>query len=334
MATELAKIQSYVPQIVLDKLGEYRQIHNLQSTSQAIAVALTEFFNIEIIRPNLISTDNSTIYHRIEQVETSVNCLMQRLSVLEQNYAVLLQLAECAAKPLIEPLQSLEPTSSASSTECVEEKNIFLGNSNIDTAQQEDISFRSRASSSLDSSNNESTTLASEEWKTGVTTNALVARLKTNPTTLKKYLRDLKQVQWAAQRDPQHIGWIYDPLLERYFPVQFSLRTIFVETSEPSNSDKKEHQRQNHTNEAEKLESTQESKIQLRQKGGLSQSQLSRLTGISANTLQRWKHLSECSELIRCRTDGEFVYWYSKQNKRFYEINSSLPCHPSTDCST
>jgi hypothetical protein len=186
---------------------------------------LSDFFGIEATRLNSIPTNNATIYYRFEQVETSLNCLVQRVSALEQNYVVLSQLIECdAAKTSTESLQPLEPGFSASSTP-IKRKNISLNSSDIDAVHQDNVSSRSQTFSSLDSSNNESTVLAPEEWKTGATTNALVARLKTNPTTLKKYLRNLKQVQWAAQRDPQHLGWIYDPLLERYFPVRSSLHT-------------------------------------------------------------------------------------------------------------
>ncbi|HEY9620677.1 MAG TPA: helix-turn-helix transcriptional regulator [Crinalium sp.] len=321
MAAELTKIQSYVPQILLDKLIEYQQTHKLQSTSQAIAAALSEFFGIEFIRSSSISTNNPTIFHRVEQVETSVNCLVQRVSALEQNYVVLSQLIECdAVKLSTEALQLLEPGSSTSST-LVQEKNISLSSLDIDTAHQGNTSSLSQNSATSNYLDREPVILSPEEWATGLTTNTLVARLKTNPSTLKKYLRDLKQVQWAVERDPQQLGWTYDSSLQRYYPVQVDLIQNAPQTPASSVLETGEQQQSNINGETKKLICMLENNTQPQHKAGLSQSQLSRLTGISTNTLQRWKQLPECAELIRCRTEGMFSYWYSSQYKLFYPLD-------------
>jgi hypothetical protein len=322
MATELAKIQSYVPQIVLDKLGEYRQIHKLQSISQAIAIALSEFFGIEVTRLDSISTNNLTICYRIDQLEASVNCLVQQLTTLEQKYAAVLQATDCNSKKLlIEPLQSLEVNSLTSSLQDLEKIKNPLNNFDIDTAYTQNTNPRSQDSLTPNYSTRELAILSPEEWATGLTTNTLVARLKTNPSTLKKYLRDLKQVQWAVERDPQQLGWTYDSSLQRYYPVQVDLIQNAPQTTASSVLETGEQQQSNINGETKKLICMLENNTQPQHKAGLSQSQLSRLTGISTNTLQRWKQLPECAELIKCRTEGVFSYWYSPQYKLFYPMN-------------
>lgn len=166
------------------------------------------------------------------------------------------------------------------------------------------------------------TTLA-EAWTEGLTTNDLVARLQTNPSTLKKYLRDLNQVRWAVQRDPNGLGWVYDPLLERYYPVEASAADeAFTKVSASSDSDVPE-QIQSSTSD---ISHTPKFNLvdyeQLEYKGGLTQSQISRLTNIPINTLQRWKQLPDCSERIRCRTEGAFAYSYFEQHRCFYPLRS------------
>jgi hypothetical protein len=163
--------------------------------------------------------------------------------------------------------------------------------------------------------------LAPQDWTTGFTTNRLVERLQTNPSTLKKYLRDLKQRQWAVQRDPDGLSWTYDPLLERYYPITInavkpaSIGTTPCEVDTPECFERQPPQRIN--SEFGFVLSHYE---QREYKGGLTQSQLSRLTAIPINTLQRWKYLPDCLERIRCRTEGAFAYWYSEQNRRFYSL--------------
>lgn len=177
-----------MPQVIIEKLAEYRQTHQLQSISQAIAAALSEFFGVEGVRLNLISTNNSITYHRIEELETIVDCLVQRLATLEQKHTVVLQLTKRdSAASLIESSQPLKESSSASSPQCVEEESGSRSNSDIDTIYTRNTSTRSQTASTPNSSNRESAVLSLEEWKTGVTTNTLVARLRTNPTTLRKY---------------------------------------------------------------------------------------------------------------------------------------------------
>ncbi|XGV94416.1 MAG: hypothetical protein ACAF41_00895 (plasmid) [Leptolyngbya sp. BL-A-14] len=154
-------------------------------------------------------------------------------------------------------------------------------------------------------------------------TKHLVERLQTNPTTLKKYLRDLKQIQWAVQRDPEGFGWVYDPLLQSYYPKRMESDEHGASTERPTAAVKvealPEPTRSNDI--APKQESASEKPQQYAGTGGLYQSALSRLTGIPITTLQQWKQLPDCAERMRCRTEGRYCYWYARQTKRFYPLN-------------
>ncbi len=65
----------------------------------------------------------------------------------------------------------------------------------------------------------------------GISGSILAKRLGTNPSTLRKYLREQKQIQWAAERDPDKLGWIYDPLLQRYYLTQVDCDEIHAISS-------------------------------------------------------------------------------------------------------
>lgn len=160
-------------------------------------------------------------------------------------------------------------------------------------------------------------------------TKHLVERLQTNPTTLKKYLRDLKQIQWAVQRDPEGLGWFYHAPLQCYYPLRVESGGDFsTQDLLPSTVDVvalPEFKPRHDVKHKQALDSVKHG--QLFGRGGLYQSDLARLTGIPINTLQRWKHLPDCAERMRCRTEGQYCYWYAKQTKRFYPLN--VPTDPS-----
>jgi DNA-binding transcriptional regulator YiaG len=334
--TNLAKIQSYVPQVVVDKLAEYRQTRQLQSISQAIAAALSEFFGTEIIYSNS-TLSTTTISERVELLEAKVNQLIKQLPAVEQKHSSASPPLYCSATDLsVEPLQPLKRTyltKNLSTNLLLEEEDCH--HQEADLPQINNPNSRSPISLKLDHPNQTQTEISSEDWIRGIVTNVLVARLKTNRSTLKKYLRDLNQIQWAVERDPDGLGWIYDPLLECYYPVQMSTANDVstVSTSSDANAPKLlETCPTQNVSFGPDLGSVS-CKI-LECKGGLTQSQLSRLTGISVNTLQRWKELPDCLERIRCRTEGAFAYFYSLQNRRFYPFRSNSSYSVSSYTST
>lgn len=256
--------------------------------------------------------DTIQLVQRIETLEAITIRLEQRLAALEQRNLLLqshpIQAASinpCLQRPEIPQAAPLSiPTAPLPSLESHR------------AAQR--VSVTNAASSSPPV-----VTLSPEDWTRGMVTNQLVKRLKTNPTTLKKYLRDLKQMQWAVQRDPDGLGWVYDSSLQCYYPVQIksnenaSTATLPASTADVNKPSEQcsciEHQDELGSMATQPWIGT----------GGLYQSELSRLTGIPIPTLQRWKELPDCAERIRRRTEGRYLYGYSKQNKRFY------PCTPA-----
>ncbi|MGV0027308.1 hypothetical protein [Phormidesmis priestleyi] len=328
MATNLAEIQSYVPQIIVDKLAEYWRTHKLQSMSQAVAAALAEFFDTEVVQLDSASSSNIAIPDRVERLEAVVDQLVKQLADLEQNYCAASYLIHCSRINLpIESLQSLEGNQLPEpfSASLLPERSGSHRNSEANSSCTVATNFRSQIPLHTKHINQTQTAISSENWVSGMVTNDLVARLKTNPTTLKKYLRELKQIQWAIQRDPDGLGWIYDPLLERYYPVRMgAAHNASTVVSIPSDVDVTKlleaHSTQN-ISFIPKLNSVGSELLECR--GGLTQSQLSRLTNIPTNTLQRWKDLPDCLERIRCRTEGTFAYAYFQQNRRFYPLRSS-----------
>lgn len=61
--------QGCVPQILLEKLIEYKQVHQLTSITQAISAVLMKFFNIESTQLDL-SLDDADLFQRIDQSDT------------------------------------------------------------------------------------------------------------------------------------------------------------------------------------------------------------------------------------------------------------------------
>jgi hypothetical protein len=131
-------------------------------------------------------------------------------------------------------------------------------------------------------------------------------------------------VRWAVHRDPEGLGWVYHSPLQCYYPINVEsdgdlsshgLPTIKAVETLP------EPQQEQDVARREELDPVNH--VQLLGEGGLSQSEFSRLTGIPINTLQRWKHLPDCTERICCRTEGRYCYGYAKQMKRFYPLKTS-----------
>ena len=66
MATDLPKVQGYLPQPIYDALLTYRDANNLKSTSLAVTKALSEFFGVP--------SDNSPV-NQSESLATRVEVL-------------------------------------------------------------------------------------------------------------------------------------------------------------------------------------------------------------------------------------------------------------------
>lgn len=310
MTTENIKIQDCVPQKVLDPPGEAEKASKRSATAQVVASAVTTFLAVE---GDTAAPSNTQLVQRLETLEAIASRLEQRLSALEQG-----QLYR-----LLPPVKAASTATGFQSAEVPQEVALLAVVPPCESAEASEVQAESADEQST-APLLPSGALSPEVWRKGLVTNQLVARLQTNPTTLKKYLRDLGQVQWSVQRDPDGLGWVYDSPLQCYYPLRVEptddgspqgLPTPLVDAeSRPELSQRHDVALQ------DKLDAIEYD--HLMGPGGLYQSDLARLTGIPINTLQRWKQLPDCAERIRCRTEGRYCYGYARQTKRFYPLNS------------
>ncbi len=299
MATETVERQDSVPHMIRDPWRACEKAHATQ-----------------VPRPSkTTATDNGHLVQRIETLETLALSLEQRLAILEQGPLPARshpsQTPPTNAHPQRPESVPVTPQTSATAPPCLSE-----------VSSKAQPVAATNAPSPLTSQ--PLVTLTPEDWTRGLVTRQLVERLQTNPTTLKKYLRELKQLQWAVQRDPEGFGWVYNPPLQCYSPLRLesdahpplkAVLTTAADSEALSEPLRHHHLEQPHDRDLVEHQPAVGT-------GGLSQSALSRLTGIPITTLQQWKQQPDCAERIRCRTEGQFCYGYSRRNQRFY------PGHP------
>lgn len=311
MTTENIKIQDSVPQKVLDPPGEAEKASKRSATAQALAPAVATFLAVEGDTAGIPS--HTQLVQRLEMLEAIASRLEQRLSALEQGqlYRLLPPVKAASTATGFQPAevpQEVAPLAVVPPCESAEASEVQAGSADEQsTAPLLPLSV-----------------LSPEVWRKGLVTNQLVARLQTNPTTLKKYLRDLKQVQWAVHRDPDGLGWVYDSPLQCYYPLRVESTDDVSTQGLPTplvDAESQPEPNQRHEVALQDKPDAIESGYLMGQ-GGLYQSDLARLTGIPVNTLQRWKQLPDCAERIRCRTEGRYCYGYVRQTKRFYPLNS------------
>jgi hypothetical protein len=312
MITENIKIQDYGPQKVLDPLWEAEKASKRSATAQAVAPAVTTFLAVEGDRA-ASAPSNTQLVQRLETLEAIASRLEQRLSAVEQGqlYRLLPPVKAASTATGFQPAevpQAVALLAVVPPCEYAEASEVQAGSADEQpTAPLLPLGV-----------------LSPEVWRKGLVTNQLVARLQTNPTTLKKYLRDLRQVQWSVHRDPDGLGWVYDSPLQCYYPLRVE-STEDVSTQDlPAplvDAESRTEPSQRHDVALQdKLDAIESG--DLIGQGGLYQSDLARLTGIPINTLQRWKQLPDCAERIRGRTEGRYCYGYARQTKRFYPLNS------------
>jgi len=276
MIPENIKIQDHVPQKVLDPPGEAEKASKRSATAPAVATFLA------VEGDTAGAPSHTQLVQRLETLEAMASKLEQRLSALEQGQLYKLSL----------PVKAASTVTGFQPAEVPQEVALLAVVPTCKSAEAIEVQAGSADEQPtapllpLD-------TLSPEVWRKGLVTNQLVARLQTNPTTLKKYLRDLKQVQWAVHRDPDGLGWVYDSPLQCYYPLRVEstddvspqgLPTLLVNAeSGPEPSQRHEVALQDKPDAIEYG--------YLSGQGGLYQSDFARLTGIPVNTLQRWKQL-------------------------------------------
>jgi hypothetical protein len=114
MATDLPKVQGYVPPVVYDKLLEYRETYALKSISQAVTKVLMEFFGVTDSPVNQISDSLPT---RMNSLEGKVTDLGRQLEELNQ---VVTQFTSNS------PIHSLPDTSKSKTSELNSELKLDL----------------------------------------------------------------------------------------------------------------------------------------------------------------------------------------------------------------
>jgi hypothetical protein len=312
MIIETLEKQDGSPHVVLDPFRASAPASAIQAPLPSPATALVGVGEADC-RSRAKATEKALLCQRIEMLEAITTKLAQRLAILEQG----------SLPPRAPPLQ---PTPANPHQPCPEPSQDTHQPDACPPARSpaENSKAQSVTTASASSPSQALVALTPADWTRGLVTNHLVERLQTNPTTLKKYLRDLKQIQWAVQRDPEGLGWVYDPLLQCYYPKRMDSDGHGASTERPAVAVKVEAlPALTQSNPiVPKHESGAVKPQQHVGTGGLYQSELSRLTGIPITTLQQWKQLPDCAERMRCRTEGRYCYWYSKQNKRYY------PCEP------
>ena len=207
MIPENIKIQDCVPQKVLDPPGEAEKASKRSDTAQAVAPTVTTFLAVE--GDTAGAPSNTQMVQRLETLEAIASRLEQRLSALEQG-----QLYR-----LLPPVKAASTATGFQPAEVHQEVAPLVIVPTCESAEASEVQAGS-ADEQPTAPLLPSGVLSPEVWRKGLVTNQLVARLQTNPTTLKKYLRDLRQVQWAVHRDPDGLGWIYDSPLQCYYPLR------------------------------------------------------------------------------------------------------------------
>jgi len=239
MTTELVKIQSYISGSLANKLSKYKKVHSFGSISETIAAILTDFFKHSIEKSNEVCAQQS-LKIRVEQLESMLVDLVGRIELLEYKNQFCESpdvTSDCSNNSLYFPVNlntaSLLDSQSISPGGENKEDNPATSITNSGEVDQTSPSVESAVSPFNDKLSSEaisdspgenqvdiSLRAVTAEMLKGISAITLVKRLNTSPATLRKYLRDSSQIKWAVERDPQQLGWIYEPLLQRYYPVQ------------------------------------------------------------------------------------------------------------------
>lgn len=194
MGNGLAKVQGYILLDVRDMLLQYQRKQGLPSISKALGCALIEFFEMSREETDIELED--LFSRRIAQLESIIDQLAVRVEILEGK--------DC--KPGF--------------------KKTIVTPSSVDICNN----LTHQAVSSLSRSNDSSPLVVLKglvdevpsELKRGLSRNALVRRLKTTPATLRKHIKLSNNLEWAIEKDPDGLGWQYEPLTERYLPILFN----------------------------------------------------------------------------------------------------------------
>ena len=98
MSTNKPRVQGYISPTVLDRLNEFRDAHSLKSNSEALALALEDYFGIkQSCSDSVVSASGSL---RLDKLEMQVESLTEGLSRVTK------VLADLGSNPLVTQSQS------------------------------------------------------------------------------------------------------------------------------------------------------------------------------------------------------------------------------------
>lgn len=318
MIREVIKIPVYISVELLEEIVNYQKTHHITLVSQTIVIVLCKFFNTSV---SCLITSASD--EHIKEEKTQIYCLdlvtcqgSEEVPVAQRNKADIEELGNSQHSDQTDPSKKQE------SSDCqINNKTLHDVDTNPTSSEAIENPEQLDSNNSVElETQSTSTKISVAELVSGISGAMLSRRLQTNPTTLRKYLIEHNQLEWATQRDPDGLGWLYEPLLQRFYPMQInSDRSIsrLIAAAPPAQEFKEVLTAVVSTNDLVINQGSRRSR-RLAQSGGLRQVELARLTGIPTNTLQRWKQAPDCAERIEQRTGGCFVYGFSKHDSLFY----------------
>lgn len=216
MATDLAKIQGYVPHEVYQKLLEFKDQRELKSISMATAAALEEFFGLA---KGSSSVNHSELAGQVEAHEGKIASLTEQMEKLTQALiykrpAVIVMKSSSPSSPVIESegksgsllSEDHEPLVDQSKLPDVEAAQSDQTTVLIQAAS-ESLSDQSELSAQSDSPVIQSE-LPSSRLKP-MSERGLARRLKVHPKTLSVHKLRPTLEDWSRDRDPESRAWTY-----------------------------------------------------------------------------------------------------------------------------
>ena len=238
MTTDNPKVSGYVSQEICDRLKTFKEERKLKSISEALGIALAEYFQVDqktVYQTSLLSGDNFVSIDRFETLEKKFSELSSSLpSELERMFsslrnellnglpkAIEVETVNIESEPLSEPQDVLlsELASELPSEPVDESQNqgdslCILPSELEEIANQPQLDFAESNFDSIENLTPESTSkqLASilAESPDKLSAKLLAKRLKVNSnliSTNKKTMEETEFYSWLKKKDPDKISW-------------------------------------------------------------------------------------------------------------------------------
>lgn len=192
MPTANPKISAYVPQDLYDRFIDFKEQRGLSSASQAAIVILTEFFGCDTpsrlpsSSPSVSLEAFQALAQRVDHLSELVNSLTVSDAQEHESESPIEQLPLLTQD--LDPVASPEQGGSPSGLE---------GESDLGSAVSPVPSALSQ----------------------GLSARALGARIGFHYSTIGRKREESGFSAWSKDNDPDHISWIYDERVGKFFPV-------------------------------------------------------------------------------------------------------------------